>query len=180
MNSQLFVNSVLSRMVLPSYGWDSLTRYPSLQPFLVVTVPSDVTAEGEMASWGVNPGCCVLKAKGVLVGISNGRAVGITSEVAVGANVFVGGRVGGIAAAVWACCSAAWVWTRPNACVWMAPGSWVGAGVAPKLQELRIVEIRISTTSQIDLRNFMIEPPKMVNFIIPVTPVICFLVFGKG
>jgi hypothetical protein len=73
----------------------------------------------------------------------------------VGTRVSVGIAVGGMAAAVCVC----WAETVDNTCAravdWMAAASCVGAGVAPKLHELKVVATRRKPESQMCLRNFI-------------------------
>lgn len=107
---------------------------PLLQPFSVVivgTMPATV-GTGDNAN-GVRPGIGVLNANGVADPLlpPMGAKVAGPPSVAVGTCVLVGNGVGELAAATW-------VKTSPKACVWIAPTSCVGTGVAPKLQELKM------------------------------------------
>ena len=112
---------------------------------------------------GVIPGCCVLNGSGVPTppaGANVGSAPkvpGVGDERGESVLVGRGDGVGGIATAVWVCCIETWVRTMLYAWVWIAPGSSVGAGVAPSVQELKITVRMTELTNQFDLRNFIVR-----------------------
>jgi hypothetical protein len=106
---------------------------------------------------GVRPGAWVLKEKGVFVANPlSGAIVANPPKVEVGTGVFVVVGVGGTASAVWVCWDATWVRTSLKAFVWIAAGSSVGGGVAPRLQALKRMAGRIIPTSQMCFLLFMI------------------------